>query len=187
MEERRVSRRRFIRLGAALGFGAAGASVVTACCGGSDGSGGSAPAPGTTGAGAIQAGPEVGAGQTMAKESEVKPNSAVAFTETGQPAVLVRLQNGDFVAYSAICALQQCAVANQPRTERLACPCHGGVYNPAKGAAVESGPPPRPLPKLRVEVRNGRSREPSSRVNRSASETRRPRLPTRSGKRPLLF
>lgn len=158
MEERRVSRRRFIRLGAALGFGAAGASVVTACGGGYDGSGGSAPAPGATGAGAVQAGPEVGAGQTIAAESEVKPNSAVPFaeSETGQPAVLVRLQNGDFVAYSAICTHQQCTVAYQPRTERLVCPCHGGVYNPAKGAAVESGPPPRPLPKKRVEVRNGK-------------------------------
>ncbi len=144
---------------AAVGFGAAGASVTTACGGGPDGSGGSAPAPaGATGAGEIQAGPEVGAGQTIAEKSEVKPDSAVPFTEseTGQPAVLVRLRNGDFVAYSAICTHQQCTVAYQPPTERLACPCHGGVYDPAKGAAVESGPPPRPLPKIRVEVRDGK-------------------------------
>lgn len=158
MEERRISRRKFVRLGAALGLGSAGASIITACGGGSAGSGGATSAPGAAAGSTIQAGPEVGAGQVIAKESGVKPNSAVPFTqsETGQPAVLVRLQNGKFVAYSAVCTHQQCTVAYQPRTERLACPCHGGIYNPAKGAVVEAGPPPRPLPKIGIEAREGK-------------------------------
>lgn len=158
MKERRISRRKFVRLGAALGLGSAGASIITACGGGSTGSGGAISGPGAAAGSTIQAGPEVGAGQVIAKESGVKPNSAVPFTqsETGQPAVLVRLQNGKFVAYSAVCTHQRCTVPYRPDMQRLACPCHGGVYNPAKGAAVEAGPPPRPLPKIGVEIRDGK-------------------------------
>jgi Rieske Fe-S protein len=69
--------------------------------------------------------------------------------------VLVRLQDEEFVAYSAVCTHQQCIGAYQPETQKLACPCHGGVYDPARGAAVEAGPPPAPLPEAEIEVRDG--------------------------------
>lgn len=159
MEDSRVSRRKFIRLGAALGLGSFGAPIVAACGGGggSAGNGGTRTATGADGGVTVQAGPEVGAGEAIAKESEVTPNSAVPFTEseTGQPGVLVRLEDGELVAYSAVCTHQGCTVAYQPNTQRLACPCHGGVFNPAKGAAVEASPPPRPLPEIEIEARDG--------------------------------
>jgi Rieske Fe-S protein len=158
--EERLSRRRFIKLGATLGIGAAGASVLAACGGGQA----SGPSGGeTTGAveGAAKAtggatGPvEVQRGSAIAQEADVPRDSAVEFTdqETGQEAVLVHLESGDFVAYSAICTHRGCTVAY--RDGRLACPCHGSVFDPAQGAAVEAGPAPRPLPNIPVEVRNG--------------------------------
>jgi Rieske Fe-S protein len=83
----------------------------------------------------------------------VAPGSAVEFEESGSPAVLVHLDSGDFVAYSAICTHQQCTVAYQ--NGQLACPCHGSIFDPANGAAVVSGPAQRPLPEVPVEMQGG--------------------------------
>ena len=98
---------------------------------------------------------EVGKGQIISKESEVAPNSAITFTnvDTGQQSVLVRLKNGEFVAYSAVCTHQACTVAY--KDGQLACPCHGSVFDPARGAAVENGPASSTLPRLDIEVREG--------------------------------
>lgn len=160
MSEGRISRNKFIRLGTVAGLSAAAIPLVSACgAGGSEaGSGGAASAPaGAAGEATIPVGPEVGPGQVIAKESEMKPNSSFPFTDTDtrEPAVLVRLESGEFVAYSAVCTHQRCTVPYRPDMRRLACPCHGGVYNPAKGAAVEAGPPPRPLPGIKIEVKEG--------------------------------
>ena len=162
MDERRISRRELVRLGAVLGLGSAGASVVTACGGsggGSAGSGGTTTATGgsATVGGSAGGGPEVGKGQAIAMESEVTPSTAFPFidTGTGQQGVLVRLENGEFVAYSAVCTHQACTVGYQPETQKLACPCHGSVFDPARDAAVETGPARAPLPEIPVEVREG--------------------------------
>ena len=166
--EERISRKRFIRLGTALGVGAAGASVLAACGGsggfaggGGDVSGGGAGNAGAGSGGAGSGGGSSGGsnerqargGQAIASTSKVAPGSAVEFSDSGQPAVLVHLQSGDFVAYSAVCTHQQCKVAY--RNNQLACPCHGSVFNPASGAEVVNGPAQRPLPEIPVEVRGG--------------------------------
>jgi cytochrome b6-f complex iron-sulfur subunit len=170
--EERISRKRFIRLGTALGVGAAGASVLAACGGGESGSGGSGN--GSGGGGGEQAehaggggdaskptgkktndGTEKKAsgGQPIAKTSEVAAGSAVKFKDSGQPAVLVHLQSGEFAAYSAVCTHQQCTVAYN--NGQLACPCHGSVFDPENGAEVVNGPAQLPLPEIPVEVRGG--------------------------------
>lgn len=156
LAEQRLSRTRFIRLGAALGVGAAGASMIAAC-GGESGGGGGAGGGATQAPGETEGGQQGGGagGDAIAGEADVPPGSAVQFTESGQPAVLVRLENGDFAAYSAICTHQQCTVAYENQSGQLACPCHGSVYDPANGAAVVSGPAPRPLSGIPVEVRDG--------------------------------
>ncbi len=166
--EERISRRRFIRLGTAVGVGAAGASVLAACGGGSagegsdngggsgggyhgnaGGGGGSNESPGKKTGGSK--GARAPGGQAIARTSEVAPGSALKFENSGQPAVLVHLQSGDFVAYSAVCTHQGCTVAYT--SGQLVCPCHGSVFDPAKGAAVVQGPAQLPLPKIPVKVR----------------------------------
>jgi Rieske Fe-S protein len=67
--------------------------------------------------------------------------------------VLVHLQSGDFVAYSAVCTHQRCTVAY--RNGQLACPCHGSVFDAENGAEVVNGPAQLPLPEIPVEVRGG--------------------------------
>lgn len=163
LEERRVSRRKLIQLGAALGLGSAAASALAACGGGGGGSaesGGNTAATGasgTAGGSTVGGGPEVGKGQVIAKESKVAANAAFPFTDagTGRPGVLVRLENREFVAYSAACTHQACTVAYRKESSKLACPCHGSVFDPAKGAAVETGPATLPLPELEINVRDG--------------------------------
>jgi cytochrome b6-f complex iron-sulfur subunit len=172
--EERISRGKFIRLGTALGVGAASASVLAACGGGSESGGGSGSGSGggsgnesnggggyggnaggdsTEAAGGGSKKAKAQGGKAIAQTSAVAPGSAVQFKESGSPAVLVHLDSGDFVAYSAVCTHQGCTVAYQKG--QLACPCHGSVFDPANGAEVVAGPAPRPLPDIPVEVRGG--------------------------------
>jgi cytochrome b6-f complex iron-sulfur subunit len=170
----KISRERFIRLGTALGVGAACASLAacgggaSSSGGGSDGgkSGGGGSGGGDSGGGNYgggdSGGPDGGSkkssggdagagGKAIASESEVAPGSALKFEDSGNPAFLVHLDNGDFVAYSAICTHQGCTVAY--KDGNLACPCHGSVFDPANGASVVAGPAQRPLPEIPVKVR----------------------------------
>jgi nitrite reductase/ring-hydroxylating ferredoxin subunit len=170
----RISRGKFIRLGTALGVGAASASVLAACGGGSESGGGSGSGSGGGSGNESNGGGGYGGnaggdsteaadggsnkakaqgGKAIAQTSAVAPGSAVQFEESGSPAVLVHLDSGDFVAYSAVCTHQGCTVAYQKG--QLACPCHGSVFDPANGAEVVAGPAPRPLPDIPVEVRGG--------------------------------
>lgn len=155
--EEKFSRRQFVRVGAALGVSAASASVLAACGGSTSGNGSGGGGSGSNG-GTSAAKPSGGKKQTsggdaIAKESEVASGSAVSFKNSGQPAVLIHLDNGDFVAYSAVCTHQGCTVAY--KGGKLVCPCHGSVYDPANGAKVVTGPAPSPLPKIPVKVKGG--------------------------------
>jgi len=149
----KISRERFIRLGSALGVGAAAASLVA--CGGSGSSGGQQGGSGESEkAGSSAAGEKAqSGGAAIAQASEVAPGSAFKFKDGGRDAVLVHLESGDFVAYSAVCTHQACTVAYQKG--QLACPCHGSVFDPANGAEVVNGPAQRPLEEIPVKVKGG--------------------------------
>jgi nitrite reductase/ring-hydroxylating ferredoxin subunit len=149
----KISRERFIRLGTALGVGAASASLA-ACGGGASSSGGSGDKK--SGGGSSDKGSKAASSSdkaAIAAESDVAPGGAVTFKDAGSPAVLVHLKSGDFVAYSAVCTHQGCTVAY--KNGQLACPCHGSVFDPAKGAEVIAGPAPSPLPEIPVKVEGG--------------------------------
>jgi nitrite reductase/ring-hydroxylating ferredoxin subunit len=171
----KISRERFIRLGTVLGVGAACASLVACGEGASSSSGGGDSGGGNYGGGGNSGGGNSGGGNSgggdsagggskassgaeaggaaIASESEVAPGSAFKFKDSGNPAVLVHLKNGHFVAFSAVCTHQGCTVAYQGG--QLACPCHGSVFDPARGAEVVAGPAPRPLPEIPVKVEGG--------------------------------
>lgn len=163
----KVSRETFIRLAAALGVGAASASVA-ACGGGtgssSGGSGNGADNGSGDGAAVGQNTPAASAGgseeaaagtggKAIAAESDVAPGGAVKFKDRGRDAVLVHLDGGEFVAYSAVCTHAGCTVAYQ--NAQLACPCHGSIFDPANGAEVVSGPAQTPLPEIPIRVQDG--------------------------------
>ena len=45
-----------------------------------------------------------------------------------------------------------CPVYFEAASERLICPCHEGAFSPKDGSPIY-GPPRRPLPEFRVELR----------------------------------
>lgn len=70
------------------------------------------------------------------------------------PCILVRLGENEFAAYSQSCTHLMCPVHYQAATRRLVCCCHEGYFS-AEDGRVLAGPPPRPLPRYPVEVRDG--------------------------------
>lgn len=66
---------------------------------------------------------------------------------------LRRTGSGEFVAFSVNCRHLGCPVRWVASAELFLCPCHGGVYS-ADGS-VAAGPPPAPLQRLDVRVRDG--------------------------------
>lgn len=69
-------------------------------------------------------------------------------------AVLMRAEDGEFVAFSRKCVHLGCAIEFDSEGQCLMCPCHGGTYDSRTGYVVY-GPPPRPLDQIILQVRAG--------------------------------
>lgn len=68
------------------------------------------------------------------------------------PCILVRTAETNYVAYSRICTHNSCPVFYRPDENGLECRCHGGLFSITDGSVLQ-GPPPRPLPRILLEVR----------------------------------
>jgi Rieske Fe-S protein len=68
------------------------------------------------------------------------------------PCILVRLGDAEFVAYSQKCTHLSCAVIPRPDRGDIHCPCHEGYFYLRSGRPI-AGPPPRPLPRILLEIR----------------------------------
>lgn len=68
------------------------------------------------------------------------------------PCILVRTTETDYAAYSRICTHNSCPVFWHPEDNEFVCPCHGGVFSVTNGTVLQ-GPPPRPLPQVRLRIR----------------------------------
>ncbi len=85
-----------------------------------------------------------------AAEIAQKPYFMTTFNRKG---VLIRKVEEKWEAISLICTHKKCTVAYKPDKEQFICPCHDGVYD--KTGKVVSGPPPKPLNRIKVEERAG--------------------------------
>lgn len=74
------------------------------------------------------------------------------YPTSNDPAVLLRLDDDIFAAYSTVCTHLACEVLWVPEDRDLYCPCHNGHFDPDTGAPT-SGPPKRPLPEIVLERR----------------------------------
>ncbi len=73
---------------------------------------------------------------------------------TAKTAAWLRRDGGmQFTAYAINCTHLGCPVRWLPDADLFMCPCHGGVFY--KDGQVASGPPPRPLNRYPVRVRDG--------------------------------
>jgi Rieske Fe-S protein len=90
---------------------------------------------------------EVSAG----KVQDLKPTSGKIVKFGSRPALLIRVSETEWRAYSAICTHLNCTVQFQDSTRQIWCACHNGFYD--LNGKVVSGPPPRPLEEYAVHIR----------------------------------
>jgi len=84
--------------------------------------------------------------------SDLAPNSGRIVKFGRQPVILIRTDEGDLRAFSAVCTHLSCIVQYRPDLKQIWCACHNGHYD-LRGRNV-SGPPPRPLAPFGVHVVN---------------------------------
>lgn len=77
------------------------------------------------------------------------------YPTNGPARLLVRTAPDSFVAYDQACTHLMCPVVPAVAQGKLHCPCHNGWFD-LKTGAVLAGPPQRALPKVFVEVSEGK-------------------------------
>jgi cytochrome b6-f complex iron-sulfur subunit len=85
------------------------------------------------------------------KVKDLKPNSGKIVKFGNKPALLVRVNETDWKAFSAVCTHLNCTVQYQEARHEIWCACHNGTYD--LEGRVSSGPPPKPLEELAVKLR----------------------------------
>jgi len=90
----------------------------------------------------------------IARADEIPAGGVRLFRYPGpeDPCLLFHTLDDRFVAYSQKCTHLSCAVFPSHDGERLECPCHEGFFSVHDGRVLQ-GPPPRPLPRIRLERR----------------------------------
>ena len=86
------------------------------------------------------------------KVEEYAYNSGKIVKFGNRPAVVVRNPQGEFKAFLATCTHLDCTVQFVPEDHMIWCACHNGVYD-MNGINI-SGPPPRPLTALKVNLQD---------------------------------
>jgi Rieske Fe-S protein len=89
----------------------------------------------------------------IARIGDVPEGQAVYFNypAADDQAMLLHLPGGQFVAFSQKCTHLSCSVYYQPDRDRLYCPCHEGVFDPATGDPI-AGPPQRRLEQILLRL-----------------------------------
>jgi Rieske Fe-S protein len=74
------------------------------------------------------------------------------YPSAGEQCIAVRMETGEYAAYSQKCTHLSCAVFYSSEKNRLECPCHNGAFSIHDGSVLQ-GPPQRPLPRIVLERR----------------------------------
>jgi Rieske Fe-S protein len=90
---------------------------------------------------------EVSGGKTQ----DLKPNTGKIVKFGSKPALLVRIGETEWRAFSAVCTHLNCTVQYNDARRQIWCACHNGFYD--LNGKVVSGPPPAPLEEYAVKVR----------------------------------
>lgn len=91
---------------------------------------------------------------SMGSVTDFLPGSSKNFRFGNIPALLIRDETGQFFAYNAICTHLGCTVQHSKEKAKIFCACHGGSFETQTGRNI-SGPPPKPLAKLAVNIQEG--------------------------------
>ena len=92
----------------------------------------------------------------VAKADEIAVGSYKLFKyPESQPCILIRVTADQYVAYSQSCTHLMCPVHYSSATKQIVCPCHQGYFDALTGNVL-AGPPPRPLPRYKVSIEDGK-------------------------------
>jgi Rieske Fe-S protein len=97
---------------------------------------------------------DFGEGRRIASLDAVPIGGSLVFHYPGEhdACLLVRLGDRDLVAFGQKCTHLSCAVIPRPAENVFHCPCHEGYFDLRTGRPI-AGPPPRPLPRITLELR----------------------------------
>lgn len=87
------------------------------------------------------------------KADEFEKDSGKIVKYGNKPALVIRDSNGEFRAFLAVCTHLDCTVQYVPGESIIWCACHNGKYD--LNGINTSGPPPRPLVPLKVNIQQG--------------------------------
>lgn len=92
--------------------------------------------------------------KVIAQAGQIAVNDSLIFQypTPDAPCLLIRTGENSYAAFSRSCTHNGCPVFYHPENRDIECPCHGGVFSLTDGSVV-AGPPPRPLPRILIEVR----------------------------------
>ncbi len=92
--------------------------------------------------------------QQIAMLSQIPVGTSIVFhyPNEDEPCLLIRPDEKTLLAYSQKCTHLSCAVIPELEKKRIACPCHHGYFSLDDGRVL-AGPPQRPLPRIKLEVR----------------------------------
>ncbi|HZT99777.1 MAG TPA: protein kinase, partial [Ktedonobacteraceae bacterium] len=81
-------------------------------------------------------------------------NTATTFANPldGNESLLINLPGGTFVAFESACTHEGVKCYYDSGSHVIICPRHNAHFDPAHGATVLQGPPPRPLPAVSIHV-----------------------------------
>ena len=131
---------------------------------GSPGTALASPSPTDLGASAATTAPSATAGATAPADaaqgillgniSQLPVGRAGRFRlkSSGDPAIIVHLDDGSVAAYDAVCTHAGCTVGYDRSSKLLVCPCHGAAFDPAAHAQVVGGPTDTPLTELPIKL-----------------------------------
>jgi len=88
----------------------------------------------------------------VGKIDDIKPGESKIIRFGNQPAIIILTEDDKFRALSATCTHLDCTVQYKKDEKIIWCACHNGKYD-LYGKNV-SGPPPRPLDKYNVTIKN---------------------------------
>lgn len=89
----------------------------------------------------------------VAALADVPDGTAKNFPYNGVPCAIINLK-GEIRGFSRVCTHLDCAIDWDVASRTFVCPCHAAVFD--TNGAVVSGPAPKPIPRLKVDVKDGK-------------------------------
>jgi cytochrome b6-f complex iron-sulfur subunit len=89
-------------------------------------------------------------GTISVSKSDIRPGDSKEIVLGEKPVIVINSYEKGFVAFSKVCTHLGCLVVYDKGLRKLICPCHAGTFD--LEGNVLSGPPPRPLTAVPLEV-----------------------------------